>query len=78
MWKSKPDFKTGIAAWILAGGAHHTGYSYAVTTEHIRDLARMWNVELLVIDGKTTIESFEQTLRTNEVYYHLTPGLGRL
>ena len=21
--------------WIHAGGAHHTGYSYAVTTEHM-------------------------------------------
>ena len=77
VWKSKPDFKTGIAAWILAGGAHHTGYSYAVTPEHLRDFARMANVELLVINQSTTIESFEQMLHANEIYYHLAPGLGR-
>ncbi|MBV8780458.1 MAG: L-arabinose isomerase [Phycisphaerae bacterium] len=78
VWKSKPDFKTGLAAWILAGGAHHTGYSYTVTTEHMRDLARMYNIELAVIDQNTTIDQFEQNLRTNEIYYHLAPGLGRL
>jgi L-arabinose isomerase len=78
VWKCRPDFKTGCAAWILAGGAHHTGYSYAVTTEHLRDYARMVNIEVAVIDAGTQIDAFEQQLRTNEVYYHLAPGLGRL
>ena len=35
VWKNKPDFKTGCAAWIYAGGAHHTAFSQSVTTEHI-------------------------------------------
>jgi L-arabinose isomerase len=78
VWKNKPDFKTGCAAWILAGGAHHTGYSYAVTAEHLRDWARIANVEAAVIDGSTQIDAFEQQLRTNEIYYHLAPGLGRM
>ncbi len=78
VWKCRPDFKTGCAAWILAGGAHHTGFSYAVTTEHLRDWARMTNLEVAVIEGSTQVDAFEQQLRTNEIYYHLAPGLGRM
>ncbi len=76
LWECQPDFKTACAAWIYAGGAHHTGFSYSVTTEHIENLADMAGVELAVIDGDTTIRDFRQDLRTNELYYHLIPGLG--
>ena len=54
MWKLKPDFATGAAAWIYAGGA--------LTAEDIRLFAKMTNTELVVIDGKTDINSFEQQL----------------
>ena len=76
VWKCRPDFKTACAAWIYSGGAHHTGFSYAVTTEHLEDLAEMAGVELVVIDGSTALRDFKATLRTNELYYHLAPGLG--
>ena len=78
VWKNRPDFKTGCAAWIYAGGAHHTAFSQAVTTEHLEDLAEILNLELVVIDNDTTLRSFKQDLRNNELYYHLAPGLGRL
>ncbi len=78
VWECRPDFKTACAAWIYAGGAHHTGFSYAVTTEHLEDLAEIAGMELVVIDAKTEIRSFKQELRQNEIYYHLAPGLGRL
>ena len=78
VWKNKPDFKTGCAAWIYAGGAHHTGFSQAVTTEQMEDFASMLNVECAIIEGGTTLRQFQQDLRNNEVYYHLAPGLGRL
>ena len=78
VWKNKPDFKTGCAAWIYAGGAHHTGYSYSVKTEHLEDLSKMFDLELVVIDENTRLREFQQELRQNEVYYHLAPGLGRL
>jgi L-arabinose isomerase len=78
IWKCRPDFKTACAAWIHAGGAHHTGFSYAVTTEHMEDLAEIAGVELVVIDARTELRSFKQQLRTNEIYYHLAPGLGRM
>lgn len=75
VWECRPDFKTACAAWILAGGAHHTGYSYAVTKEHLEDYATMAGIELVVIDAETKLAEFKQTLRNNEVYYHLAQGI---
>jgi L-arabinose isomerase len=75
VWECRPDFKTACAAWILAGGAHHTGYSYAVTKEHLEDFATMAGIEFVVIDADTKLAQFKQDLRTNEVYYHLAQGL---
>ena len=74
VWECKPNFKTACQAWILAGGAHHTGYSYAVTTEMLEDFATIAGVELVTIDADTRIAEFKQTLRNNEVYYHLNQG----
>ena len=62
MWKLKPDFATGAAAWIYAGGAHHAVVSTALTVDDIRLFAKMTNTELVVIDDKTDINSFEQQL----------------
>jgi len=78
VWECRPDFKTACAAWIYAGGAHHTGFSYAVTTEHLEDFAEIAGIELAVIDAETTLRSFRQQLRNDELYYHLAPGLGRI
>ncbi|MGA2137302.1 MAG: L-arabinose isomerase [Verrucomicrobiia bacterium] len=78
IWKCRPDFKTACAAWLQAGGAHHTGFSYAVTTEHMEDFAEIAGLELVAIDAKTDLRAFKQQLRHNEIYYHLAPGLGRL
>lgn len=74
LWETKPNFNTGLAAWIYAGGAHHTGYSYSVTTEHLRDFAEIVGIEVVVIDAKTEINAFRNELRWNEVYYHLAQG----
>jgi L-arabinose isomerase len=73
VWMPKPDLPTSAAAWIYAGGAHHTGFSQAVTTEMIEDFAGMAGIELVVIDADTRLRQFKQELRWNEVYY----GLGR-
>jgi L-arabinose isomerase len=78
IWKCRPDFKTACASWIYAGGAHHTVYSYAVTTEHLRDFAEIAGIEMVAIDADTKLEMFRQTLRNNEVYYHLVPGLAQV
>ena len=75
VWECKPDFKTACAAWIYAGGAHHTGYSYVVTTEMLEDFATIAGIETVVINGDTTLPQLKQDLRNNEVYYHLAQGI---
>lgn len=62
MWKLVPDFGTGAAAWIYAGGAHHAVVSTALTVEDIRLFAKMTDTELVVIDENTDINTFEQNL----------------
>ncbi len=78
VWKCRPDLKTAVASWIYAGGAHHTGFSYSITTEHVEDLGEIAGVEVAVIDATTTLRDFKQQLRNNEIYHHIAPGLGRL
>lgn len=75
VWECKPDFKTACAAWIYAGGAHHTGYSYSVTTEMLEDFATIAGIETVVINAGTTLPALKQDLRNNEVYYHLAQGI---
>jgi L-arabinose isomerase len=75
VWECQPDFKTACAAWIHAGGAHHTGYSYSVTTEMLEDFATIAGIETVVIGPDTTLPQLKQDLRTNEVYYHLAQGI---
>jgi len=75
VWEPKPDLKTAAAAWILGGGAHHTGFSMALTKEHMADFAEMAGIEFLLIDEDTTIPAFKSEMRTNEVYYMLARGL---
>jgi L-arabinose isomerase len=70
VWVPKPNLKTAAAAWIFAGGAHHTSFSQGVTTAHMRDFAEMADVEFLVIDGATEVNEFKKELRWNEAYYH--------
>ena len=74
IWTCRPDFKTACGAWIRAGGAHHTAFSYTVTSEHLRDFAEIAGIELLLIDRDTRIPEFEKEVRWNEAYYHLAPG----
>jgi L-arabinose isomerase len=74
VWECKPDFKTACAAWIYAGGAHHTGYSYVVTSEMLEDFATIAGIETVHINADTTLSALKQDLRNNEVYYHLAQG----
>ncbi|MCJ7625604.1 MAG: L-arabinose isomerase [Anaerolineaceae bacterium] len=71
VWIPKPDLKTSAAAWILAGGPHHTSFSQAVTAKHLEDFAEMAGIEYLLIDDETRIQDFKNELRWNEVYYHI-------
>ena len=75
LWKPEPDLETGAAAWILAGGAHHTAFSQAVTPGMVEDLAEMAGVEYLQIDDQTCLRQFKQELRWNQAYYRLVGGM---
>ena len=69
LWKPYPDMQTGCAAWIYAGGAHHTCYSQNLTSEHLSDFAEMANIECILIGKKTDLHQFRNELRWNEMYY---------
>ncbi len=69
LWKPAPDMKTGCAAWIYAGGAHHTVFSQNLSTEQIEMFAEMVGVELVVIDKNTTLRQLKNELRWSEAYY---------
>ncbi|MCB0641588.1 MAG: L-arabinose isomerase, partial [Phaeodactylibacter sp.] len=71
LWDAKPNLEVAATAWILAGGAHHTVYTQALTTEYMEDFADIAGIELVVIDEQTTIRDFKDKLNANEVYYHL-------
>ena len=74
LWLPRPNLKTAAAAWIHAGGAHHTGFSQVLTTEHMADFAEIAGIEFLTIDAATQIPDFKNTLRWNEAYYLMAKG----
>ena len=69
LWKPLPDFETACAAWILAGGAHHTAYSQNITSEGLQDFAEMANIEFVLINKNTDLYNLKNELRWSEVYY---------
>ena len=71
MWKPRPDFQTSAAAWLTAGGAHHTVMSTAVGIEVFEAFAEIARTELLVIDEETTLGGFQKELRWNQAYWRL-------
>jgi L-arabinose isomerase len=72
LWIPRPNLKAAAAAWIYAGGAHHTGFSLSLTAEHLYDFAEMAGIEFLRIDETTQIPQFKNELRWNDAYYLLT------
>ena len=75
LWVPEPDLATGAAAWIHAGGAHHTGFSLALKPEHLEDFAAMAGIEFLLIDHETTLRGFKNELRWNDAAYMVGPAL---
>jgi L-arabinose isomerase len=75
LWTPEPNLKVAAASWIYAGGAHHTGFSFDLTAEHMEDFATIAGMEYLVIDNQTTVSNFKKELRWNDLYYHLAKGI---
>ena len=68
-WTPYPDLYTGAEAWILAGGAHHTAFSYDLTIDQMADWAEMMGVEAVIIDKNTTIPALKKDLKLGEIFY---------
>ena len=71
LWKPLPDMKTGCAAWIYAGGAHHTGYSQNLRSEHMEDFAGFAGIEYVLIGKDTTLYQLKNELRWSDVYFKI-------
>jgi L-arabinose isomerase len=69
LWKPLPDMITALAAWIYAGGSHHTVYSQNLNMAYFRDFAKITDIELVTIDKKTSLDTFEKELQWSEIYY---------
>ena len=75
VWKPRPDFTTAASAWLTAGGAHHTVMSTALGVEVFRDFAELTSTELLVVDERTDLPSFQKEVRWNQAFHRLARGL---
>lgn len=71
LWDAKPDLQTAAAAWIYAGGAHHTCFSQNISAESLEDYAEIMDIEFLLIDEKTDLYRFKQEIRWNDMAYVL-------
>ncbi|HKO79468.1 MAG TPA: L-arabinose isomerase [Chitinophagaceae bacterium] len=69
LWKPHPNMHDALAAWIYAGGAHHTCYSQNLTAEYLQDFAEMAGIEFVLIDNTTRLHQFRNELKWNEVSY---------
>jgi L-arabinose isomerase len=65
----KPNLEIAASAWILAGGAHHTVFSQAITAEYLEDYSEMNALEMLLIDGSTKLFEFKKELKWNELFF---------
>jgi L-arabinose isomerase len=72
IWYPRPNFKVATAAWIYSGGAHHTGFSQALTIEHMADFAEVAGIELIRIDADTRIPQLRRALAWSDAAYKLS------
>ncbi len=68
-WTPEPNLTTGAESWILAGGAHHTAFTYDLTAEQMGDWAEAMGIEAVFIDEKTTIRDLKNELRWNSISF---------
>jgi len=72
LWKPKPSMRLATEGWIYAGGAHHTVFTYNVSSEQLSDWADITGIECVVIDKNTDLNSLRKELRYNEIYWKLS------
>ncbi len=75
LWIPRPNLEVGAGTWIMAGGTHHSSFSYDLTVDYLKDYAEIAGIEALVIDENTTVDNFKFEMKVNEVYYMLNKAL---
>lgn len=75
LWDPKPNLKVAATSWILAGGAHHSCYSQALTAAYLEDYCEIADIEYVLINDETEVAEFKKELRFNEVYYNISKSL---
>ena len=68
-WRPEPNLITGAEAWILAGGAHHTAFTYDLSAEQLGDWAEEMGIEVVYINNSTTIHGLKNELRWNSASF---------
>ncbi len=68
-WTPQPNLTVGAESWILAGGAHHTAFSYDLSAEQMGDWAEAMGIEAVYIDQDTTIRGLKNELRWNKAAF---------
>ncbi|MBP1969300.1 L-arabinose isomerase [Virgibacillus natechei] len=63
LWKPEPSLSEATESWIYAGGAHHTVFSFEVTTDQLYDFADMTGIECIVIDKDTKVRQLRNELK---------------
>jgi L-arabinose isomerase len=71
LWQPQPSLQGAAEAWIYAGGAHHTAFSYNVSAEQLYDLAEILGIEYVLINRDTKVMNLRNELRWNDLAYRL-------
>ncbi|MEB5480192.1 L-arabinose isomerase [Shouchella clausii] len=69
LWKPLPSFSEATEAWIYAGGAHHTVFSYEISKEQLADWAGLMGIECIVIDDHSNVGQVRKELFWNRRAY---------
>ncbi|WP_404455495.1 L-arabinose isomerase [Virgibacillus necropolis] len=69
LWKPEPSLSEATESWIYAGGAHHTVFSFEVTTDQLYDFADMANIECVVIDKDTNPRKLRNELKISQMVW---------
>lgn len=69
VWVPRPDLRVAAAAWIYAGGAHHTCFSQALRLEHLEDFSEIAGVEMVRITADTKLYELRQELRWSDASF---------
>ncbi|MFH1197808.1 MAG: L-arabinose isomerase [bacterium] len=71
LWIPKPNLEVGAAAWIYAGGAHHTVFSQAINSEYMEDFAEIAGIEYVLIDESTKLRELKNELKWTDAHFSI-------